>query len=66
MVSSGLYRAIFVHEAKKKARLLWWWKRCPNITGNVYTTKNIEGIDVYVHGAHIFHKNNKKVWDYIT
>lgn len=38
----------------------------PNITGNIYTTENIEGVNVYVYGAHIFHTNNKKVWDYIT
>lgn len=37
----------------------------PNIAGNIYT-KNIEGINVHKYGAHIFHTNNKKVWNYIT
>ena len=37
----------------------------PNIAGNVYT-EDVEGIHVHKYGAHIFHTNNKKVWDYIT
>ena len=37
----------------------------PNIAGNIYT-ENIEGINVHKYGAHIFHTNNKKVWNYIT
>lgn len=37
----------------------------PNIAGNVYTEK-IEGINVHKYGAHIFHTNNKKVWDYVN
>lgn len=36
-----------------------------NIAGNIYT-ENIEGINVHKYGAHIFHTNNKKVWNYIT
>ena len=36
----------------------------PNIAGNVYT-ENIEGIHVHKYGAHIFHTNDKKVWDYL-
>ena len=37
----------------------------PNIAGNIYT-EEIEGINVHKYGAHIFHTNNKKVWNYIT
>ena len=37
----------------------------PNIAGNIYI-ENIEGINVHKYGAHIFHTNNKKVWNYIT
>lgn len=36
----------------------------PNIAGNVYT-EDIEGIHVHKYGAHIFHTNNKAVWDYV-
>ena len=37
----------------------------PNVAGNVYTER-IEGINVHKYGAHIFHTNNKKVWDYVN
>ena len=36
-----------------------------NIGGNIYTEK-IEGINVHKYGAHIFHTNNKEVWDYVN
>ena len=36
-----------------------------HIAGNVYT-EMIEDIHVHKYGAHIFHTNNKKIWDYIT
>ncbi len=36
-----------------------------HIAGNVYT-EQVEGIHVHRYGAHIFHTNNKTVWDYIT
>ncbi len=29
-------------------------------------TEDVEGIHVHKYGAHIFHTNNKKVWNYIT
>ena len=37
----------------------------PNIAGNVYT-EDIENIHVHKYGAHIFHTNNKEVWNYVT
>lgn len=65
VVGSGLYGAIFAHEAKAHGKsVLVVDKRC-NISGNIYTEK-IEGINVHKYGAHIFHTNNKKVWNYIT
>ena len=36
-----------------------------HIAGNIYC-KNVDGIHVHQYGAHIFHTNNKKVWDYVT
>ena len=63
VVASGLYGAIFAHEAKGKFVLVV--EKRPNIAGNVYT-ENIEEINVHKYDAHIFHTNNKRVWDYIT
>ena len=65
VVGSGLYGAIFAHEAKKAGKSVLVVDKRPNIAGNIYTEKQ-EGINVHMYGAHIFHTNNKKVWDYIT
>lgn len=65
VVGSGLYGAIFAHEAKKSGKTVLVVDKRPNIAGNVYTEKT-EGINVHKYGAHIFHTNNKKVWNYIT
>lgn len=65
VVGSGLYGAIFAHEAKRSGKTVLVVDKRPNIAGNVYTEK-IEGINVHKYGAHIFHTNNKKVWDYVT
>ncbi len=65
IVGSGLYGAIFAHEAKAKGKSVLVVDKRPNIGGNIYT-ENIEGINVHKYGAHIFHTNNKKVWDYVN
>ena len=65
VVGSGLYGAIFAHEAKKAGKSVLVIDKRPNIAGNIYTEK-IEGINVHKYGAHIFHTNNKRVWEYIT
>ena len=65
VVGSGLYGAIFAHEAKAKGKSVLVLDKRPNIAGNVYTEKQ-EGINVHMYGAHIFHTNDKRVWNYIT
>lgn len=65
VVGSGLYGAVFAHEAKAAGKSVLVIDKRPNIAGNVYT-EEIEGINVHKYGAHIFHTNNKKVWDYVT
>ena len=59
VVGSGLYGAIFAHEAKAHGKSVLVVDKRPNIAGNIYT-ENIEGINVHKYGAHIFHTNNKK------
>ncbi len=65
IVGSGLYGAVFAHEAKKAGKSVLVIEKRNNIGGNVYTEK-IEDINVHKYGAHIFHTNNKKVWKYVT
>ena len=65
VVGSGLYGAIFAYEARVHGKSVLVVDKRPNIAGNIYT-ENVEGIKVHKYGAHIFHTNNKKVWNYIT
>ena len=65
IVGSGLYGAVFAREAMNKGKRVLVVDKRENVGGNVYT-KKVEGIDVHVYGAHIFHTNDKMVWDYIT
>lgn len=65
IVGSGLYGAVFAHEAKKAGKSVLVIDKRPNIAGNVYT-ETVEGIHVHKYGAHIFHTNNTEVWNYIT
>ena len=65
VVGSGLYGAIFAHEAKAHGKNVLVVDKRSNMAGNIYT-ENIEGINVHKYGAHIFHTNNKMVWDYVN
>ena len=64
IVGTGLYGAIFAHEAMKAGKSCLVVERRSHIGGNIYT-KEIEGIQVHQYGAHIFHTSNKEVWNYI-
>ena len=65
VVGAGLYGATFARQATDSGKKVLVIDKRPNIAGNVYT-EEIEGINVHKYGAHIFHTNNKKVWDYVT
>ena len=65
VVGAGLYGAVFAYEAKKAGKKVLVIDKRPNIAGNVYT-ENVEGIHVHKYGAHIFHTNNKEVWEFVT
>ena len=64
VVGAGLYGAVFAHEAAASGRKVLVIDRRPNIAGNVYT-EDVEKIHVHKYGAHIFHTNDGKVWDYV-
>lgn len=65
VIGAGLYGAVFAQQAKEAGKSVLVIDKRPNIAGNVYT-ENIEGINVHKYGAHIFHTNNAKVWNYIN
>lgn len=65
IVGAGLFGAVFARQAADPGKKVLVIDKRPNIAGNVYT-EDIEKIHVHKYGAHIFHTNNKKVWDYVT
>ena len=65
IVGSGLYGATVAQQLKEANKNVLVIDKRFNVAGNVYTEK-IEGINVHKYGAHIFHTNNSKVWDYVN
>lgn len=65
IVGAGLYGAVFAQEAAKAGKKCLVIEKRSHIAGNIYTY-NWEGINVHQYGAHIFHTNNKEVWDYVN
>ncbi|MGD6942769.1 UDP-galactopyranose mutase [Cytobacillus gottheilii] len=65
IVGAGLFGSVFAYEAKKRGKKCLVVDKRDHIGGNVYTEK-MEDINVHTYGAHIFHTNNQKIWDYIN
>ena len=65
VVGTGLYGAVCARQLTDTGKKVLVIDKRPNVGGNVYTEK-IEGINVHKYGAHIFHTNNKEVWDYVN
>lgn len=65
IVGSGLYGATFAYCAQRQGKRCLVIDKRPQLGGNVYC-QEVEGIQVHQYGAHIFHTNNKKVWDFVN
>ena len=65
IVGSGLFGAVFAHEAKKKGKKCLVIDKRNHQGGNVYC-EQVENINVHKYGAHIFHTNDKEIWDYVN
>jgi UDP-galactopyranose mutase len=65
IVGSGLFGAVFAHEATKAGKKCLVIDKRKHTGGNVYC-EDIEGINVHKYGAHIFHTNDKGLWDYVN
>ena len=65
IVGAGLYGATFARLAADAGKKVLVIDRRNTVAGNVYTEK-VEGINVHVYGAHIFHTNNKEVWEFVN
>lgn len=65
VVGAGLFGAVFANQMFRKGKRCLVIDKRKNIAGNVFT-KYQNKIHVHKYGAHIFHTNNKKVWDYVS
>lgn len=65
IVGAGPYGSIFAYEAAKRGKRSLIVEKRDHIGGNMFTKKEA-GINVHQYGAHIFHTDNKEIWDYIN
>ena len=65
VVGAGLTGAVFAYEAHKRGKSVLVIDKRNNLAGNIFTEK-IAGIHVHTYGPHIFHTNNKAIWDYLS
>ena len=65
IVGAGLFGAIFAERARKAGKKVLVIDKRDHVAGNIYT-EDVAGINVHKYGAHIFHTNDKAVWEYIT
>lgn len=65
IVGAGLFGATFAHQAKQNGCRCLVIDRRKHTGGNVYC-ENMDGINVHKYGPHVFHTNDKRIWDYVN
>ena len=65
IIGTGLYGATFNYLAKKAGKTTYMIERRDVVGGNLYC-ENREGIWIHKYGPHVFHTDNKKVWDFVN
>lgn len=65
IVGSGLFGATVAYRLKQRGKKVLVIDKRSHIGGNVYT-ENVDGINVHKYGAHIFHTDNKEIWDFVN
>ncbi len=65
IVGAGLYGAVFAQQAIANGKSVLMVDKRSHVGGNIYT-EDVNGINVHKYGAHIFHTNDKLVWEYIN
>lgn len=65
IVGSGLFGSVFAHEATKRGKTCLVIDKRNHAGGNIYCAE-VEGINVHQYGAHIFHTNDRYIWDYVN
>lgn len=65
IVGAGLFGCMFAHLATQRGKKCLVIDKRPHLGGNLYC-EHLEGIHVHRYGAHIFHTNSKRVWDFVN
>jgi UDP-galactopyranose mutase len=65
IVGSGLFGSICAHELNKQGKSVLVLEKRDHIGGNCYT-ENQDGVHIHKYGPHIFHTNDKGIWEYIN
>ena len=65
IIGSGLFGAVFAHEAHSAGKRVLMLERRSHVGGNIYCEEK-EGIRIHKYGAHIFHTSDREVWDYVN
>ena len=65
IVGAGLFGSLFAYEANKNGKNVLVIDKRNHVGGNIFT-ENVERINVHKYGAHIFHTDDKRIWDYIN
>lgn len=65
IVGCGLFGVTFSQLAREQRLSCLIVEKRNHIGGNVYTHKDGD-IHIHKYGPHIFHTNNKKIWDYVN
>lgn len=65
IVGAGLFGSMFAYQAKRKGKKCLVIDKRPQLGGNLYC-ENKEGINIHKYGAHIFHTNSKRVWNFVN
>ena len=63
IVGAGLFGAVFAHEATKKGKKCLVIEKRNHVGGNIFC-ETVENINVHKYGAHIFHTDDKNIWEY--
>lgn len=65
IVGTGLFGSVFAYEATKRGKKCLMIDKRNHVGGNLYC-EHIESINIHAYGAHIFHTDDKNIWDYVS
>lgn len=65
LIGAGLFNGVVARHLADRGKKVLVVEKRSHTGGNVYCEK-VEGINVHKYGAHIFHTNDREVWDYVN